>query len=44
MSHLNWSSKLMKYIDGEDAVWDTSVKRRVQHYGYRFDYATLYAA
>lgn len=30
--------------DSQKSVWDTSVKRRVQHYGYRFDYATLYAA
>ncbi len=33
MQHHNW---LMAQIDAE--TWDTSLKRRVQHYGYRYDY------
>ena len=33
------ASKLLEEIDGRS--WDTSIKRRVQHYGHAFDYATL---
>ncbi|CAE7205310.1 ALKBH8 [Symbiodinium necroappetens] len=33
------ASNLLEEIDGRS--WDTSIKRRVQHYGHAFDYATL---
>ena len=31
--HHDW---LIEQIDGQE--WDTRMKRRVQHYGYRYDY------
>jgi alkylated DNA repair dioxygenase AlkB len=33
LQHHDW---LVEQIDNE--IWDTSMKRRVQHYGYRYDY------
>lgn len=33
---------LLKHIDASE--WDTSLKRRTQHYGFRYDYTTKHAS
>ncbi len=33
-----WHKRLLEHIDKDRSQWRTDLKRRVQHYGYRYDY------